>query len=184
MNTYSLLSKKISNYNPNPKYKHDQISHKVCILALKAAQGGNVGVGAILIDQNGNVCLEAKNEVFKNGFRSDLHAEMVLINKIEKKYRNKINLSGFTLISSLEPCPMCMTRIIFSGIGTIFYITKDQDGGMIHIMKKLPILFQKFIVQQNQKWGKAICSKELDDLSRQIWNKSKENLERLLTIQK
>lgn len=180
MSSYDRLAEVLSKYVASPTYKHDPPSLRACQLALRAAERGNVGVGAILIDEGGKIVLEAINGVLENGYRSDRHAEMVLINRLERKHRTKQDLSRHTILSSLEPCPMCMTRLIFSGVGNILYVASDESGGMVRRFRQLPPLFQQIANTQQQLWQKAVCSETLESLSSRIWCESKASLEDLL----
>lgn len=48
------------------------------------------------------------------------HAEVMAIRKLGE-YLKKTNLSGFTLYTTCEPCPMCMSAAIWAKIDTVFY---------------------------------------------------------------
>lgn len=48
------------------------------------------------------------------------HAEMEVIQKLADQLQ-KEDLSGFTLYTTCEPCPMCMSAIVWSGIQTVVY---------------------------------------------------------------
>lgn len=175
----TLWRKYLNNYKIDSNLKHDSYALKCCTLALEAAESGNVGVGAILLDQYDNVVIQGKNSIFSNGFHSDLHAEMVVMNSFEKKQTDRLNLSGYTLFSSLEPCPMCLVRLIFSGIGRVFFVCPDNDGGMVRHIKNLPPIFQKFIRNQQQIWSEAVCSDDLKNMSNQIWIYSRRLLDQI-----
>ena len=57
-----------------------------CAEALAAARAGNYGVGAVLVDPNGEIVERGRNAVFYPHFRSDLHAEMVAMNAFEERH--------------------------------------------------------------------------------------------------
>jgi len=138
-----------------------------CVLALKASIAGNFGIGCVLIDKDGNVIIEGHNEVFNPYFRSDRHGEMVVINSFEDKYKGKINLKNYTLYSSLESCPMCLTRLITSGISKVSYVAPDLTGGMVHRIKYLPEVWQQ--LSEGQLFDRANCSDDLTNISFQIF---------------
>lgn len=48
------------------------------------------------------------------------HAEVMAIRKLGEQVK-KTNLSGYTLYTTCEPCPMCMSAAIWSKIDTVFY---------------------------------------------------------------
>src|SRR5262249_36951669 len=67
------------NYQPFADYADDIYAWLTCSLALEGVVTGNFGVGAILLDDRGQVVAQGHNEVFHPHFRSDRHAEMVVI---------------------------------------------------------------------------------------------------------
>ncbi|MDL5503021.1 MAG: nucleoside deaminase, partial [Candidatus Methanoperedens sp.] len=89
------------------------------VLALKGVDSGNFGVGCILVDFHGNVVVQGHNEVFNPYFRSDRHAEMVVMDEFEDTHRDIPMIQGFTLYTSLESCPMCFVRLITSGVNKV-----------------------------------------------------------------
>lgn len=48
------------------------------------------------------------------------HAEIEVIRKLSDQLQ-KNNLSGFTLYTTCEPCPMCTSAIIWTGIETVVF---------------------------------------------------------------
>lgn len=48
------------------------------------------------------------------------HAEVMAIRKLGERIQ-KTDMSGFTLYTTCEPCPMCMSAAIWAKIDTIFY---------------------------------------------------------------
>lgn len=48
------------------------------------------------------------------------HAEIEVIRKLSEQIQ-KTDLSGFTLYTTCEPCPMCMSAVVWSGIQTVVY---------------------------------------------------------------
>ena len=146
-----------------------------CLRALEqaaiAASKGTYGVGAVLLDENGKIVVEGHNEVNIEGFRSDLHAEMVVMNKWENEHTEG-GLGKYTLFSTLEPCPMCLTRLIFAGVGTIVYICPDEIGGMVTRMSSMPPVFQDLSARQKQKMRQAKCSHSIRKRAYELWNAS------------
>ncbi|NBC04534.1 MAG: nucleoside deaminase [Bacteroidetes bacterium] len=60
------------------------------------------------------------------------HAELLAIRKLSDRVR-KTDLSGFSLYTTCEPCPMCMSAAIWAKIDTVFY-----GCGIPSISKKMP----------------------------------------------
>jgi len=87
-NSLGLLQEKIKIFNPDPLYPHDSFSIIVLEEALTAAGEGNFGIGACLVrKETGKVILRGRNKVFKPYFRSDLHAEMDVLNRYEESVK-------------------------------------------------------------------------------------------------
>jgi hypothetical protein len=63
-----------------------QLGMVACQEALVAALRGNYGVGALLVDPQGTIVARGQNAVFSPYFRSDLHAEMVVMNTFEERH--------------------------------------------------------------------------------------------------
>lgn len=139
---------------------------------------GNFGVGAVLSDANGDIVGQARNQVFKPRFRSDGHAEMMLISQYELEHRTASELGKLTLVTSLEPCPMCLGRLITAGVGQVYYVAIDAGGGMVHRMEDMPPAFQriaaKMIIRQ------AECSPTLRDLALKAFLSTAARLDELL----
>jgi tRNA(Arg) A34 adenosine deaminase TadA len=88
-------------------------------VARRALTHGNHPFGAILVDRNRNVLIEAEN-----GYMPDhdgtAHAERVLATQACTTLDADI-LKGATLYSSAEPCAMCAGAIYWAGIGRLVY---------------------------------------------------------------
>jgi tRNA(adenine34) deaminase len=143
---------------------------------MDAARMGSHGVGAVLFDADGSVIVDGHNKVFEGGFRSDLHAEMVVLNEYESAGWPRDKARECTLVTSLEPCPMCMTRLIVAGVGAVLYVAEDSIGGMVRRRHHLPPTFQAIIQSSNQVWGVAECSHELRVAAFNIWVESRDRL--------
>ena len=58
------------------------------------------------------------------------HAEIVAIRNACKKL-NTFDLSNLILYTSCEPCPMCLSAIIWSNIKTVYYGCSKEDAAEI-----------------------------------------------------
>jgi cytosine deaminase len=148
-------------------YPDEQISLLACEEALHAAIEGNYGVGCVLLGPSGDIVLKGHNQVFYPYFRSDLHAEMVVMNIFEDSYQELTDMSGYVLHCTLEPCPMCLARLIASRIGTVKYITPDADGGMIHQADQIPKNFLR--LAKNQSFIQSKSSPDIQRLAFEIF---------------
>src|SRR5690349_187848 len=74
----------------------DEVCGKAaCEQALEAAEGGSYGVGAVIVDPNGSIRAYGRNEMFTPPFRSDRHAEMMAMNRLEDSNPEVTDLSRF-----------------------------------------------------------------------------------------
>jgi tRNA(Arg) A34 adenosine deaminase TadA len=80
---------------------------------------GNHPFGAILVDQNGKVLLEAENG-YMPSHDGTAHAERLLATQACTTIDGNI-LRSATLYSSAEPCAMCAGAIYWAGIGRLVY---------------------------------------------------------------
>ena len=88
-------------------------------VARRAVSHGNHPFGAILVDQNRNVLLEAENG-YMPAHDSTAHAERLLATEACRTLGADI-LRRATLYSSAEPCAMCAGAIYWAGIGRVVY---------------------------------------------------------------
>jgi len=152
--------KVLRDYRPDDTLPHESHAWLACILALQAVSQGNFGVGAVLIDEAGRVLEYGHNQVFFPYFRSDRHAEMVVLDRWEDARQ----ASGpLTLVTSLEPCPMCLIRLSGSHVNDIYHVAEDEIGGMVSRMESLPPYWLP--MARDKKFAAAACSTQLHDAS-------------------
>ncbi|WP_089905876.1 nucleoside deaminase, partial [Loktanella fryxellensis] len=82
------------------------------------------GIAAAIMS-GGHIIETAENEVNTYG-NPTLHAEMVVIGAVTEKLDRK-DLSGCTLISSLQPCEMCLSAMRFAGIKRVIYCAQQEN---------------------------------------------------------
>lgn len=95
--------------------------------AKKAAEIGEVPVGAVIVDEAGEIIATGHN-LRETENRPTAHAEIVAIEKaalVRKSWR----LTGCTLYVTLEPCPMCAGAIINSRLKRVVYGAFDENMG-------------------------------------------------------
>ena len=96
-------------------------------LAREAARMGEVPVGCVITDPDGNVIGTGRNRR-EETHRADAHAEIEAIG-MACKALGTWRLSGCTLYVTLEPCPMCAGAIINARIPTVVYGAKEANFG-------------------------------------------------------
>jgi len=160
--------------------RSDPISHvctAVLLAALDAAMKGNYGIGACLWDKkNSKIITCGQNKVFYPYFRSDMHAEMDVINKHENNVKKSMSsIDGITLITSLEPCPMCLTRTITAGLDDVQYMVPDDLGGMVSRIDSMPPIWKQLM--KGKKYKEASCSDEHKKIAYDLFHKSRSYLD-------
>lgn len=170
----TTLKQAIEDYKPVKNYIDDAYIWLTSVLALQAANMGNFGVGSVLADDKGNIASAGHNEVFKPYFRSDLHAEMVVMNQFENSNKDMDNLEAYTLYTSLESCPMCLMRLITSGVGTVLHAAYDSGGGMVSKMNSLPLAWKA--LSERQTFRQAQCSETMIGIANDIFIYSADKL--------
>jgi len=168
----------VDHFVPSDAFEDEFAAVKAVQLAAEASALGTFAVGAVLLDESGDILVEGYNRTFIDGFKSDLHAEMVVLNKFEAEHLHDKIPARLTLVSSLEPCPMCMARLIYAGIGTIRYVCEDPHGGMVTRITALPPKIQEMSNAISQSWAMADCSAELKNAAQHIWDQSREEGDR------
>lgn len=162
-------------------FKDQAFGIVACGEALAAARAGNYGVGAVLIDPTGEVIERGQNQAFYPIFRSDLHAEMVVMNSFEEKFPDVDNMRGYTLICSLEPCPMCIARLLIAGVQTVKFLARDELGGMVTHMQHLPWAWKRLSERQEfvladvseglRQFAQDVFLINLDHLRQKLWSR-------------
>jgi cytosine deaminase len=168
----------LEDYAFNAEFKDDVPAWLTCVAALKGVDCGNFGVGSIIVDDRDNLAAVGYNQVFHPYFRSDGHAEMIAMETFEKENQDIVDMSRYRLYTSLESCPMCMTRLIVSGIRNIIHVAGDDDGGMVHLAENLPPVWLELIVSQS--FEPARCSPELKKTAAEILSTTREERDALL----
>src|ERR1700726_4297624 len=108
---------KISNMSPWELDEH--FLRRSFEVPRRALTHGNHPFGAILVDENRNVLIEAENG-FMPAHDGTAHAERLLATQACTTLSPDV-LRKATLYSSAEPCAMCAGAIYWAGIGRLVY---------------------------------------------------------------
>ncbi|MDZ8223910.1 nucleoside deaminase [Nostoc sp. ChiVER01] len=93
-------------------------------LALAEAKKGDAPYGAVIVKDN-EVVAVAHNTVNRDNDPS-AHAEINVIRSLTAKLKNP-SLEGYSIYTTGEPCPMCATACVWSGLSEIVYGASIQD---------------------------------------------------------
>jgi len=110
-------------YKLNPEYM--RLAIEEAKKNLRNMDGGPFGA---CIVKSGKVLAVARNTVLKKD--ATCHAEVNAIRKASKKLKT-YDLSGCTIYSTTEPCPMCFSAIHWAGIDGVIFGTRITDAKKI-----------------------------------------------------
>jgi len=102
---------------------------KAIALAKKAISTGDVPVGAIIINKDGELIGSGANEREANNDPT-AHAEIVAIRKAADSVHNS-RLDDCTLVVTLEPCAMCAGAIAQARISNLIFGAWDEKAGAV-----------------------------------------------------
>ncbi len=95
--------------------------------AQKAADIGEVPVGAVLVDEDGALIASAHNQPIST-HNASAHAEIEAL-KIAGARKGNYRLPNTTLYVTLEPCPMCAGAIVHARVSRVVFAAKDFRTG-------------------------------------------------------
>ncbi|MGO1410424.1 nucleoside deaminase [Microbacterium sp.] len=96
-------------------------------LAEEAAAAGEVPVGAVVTDPTGTVIGRGRNRREATGDPS-AHAEIAALREAASR-RGGWNLSGCTLVVTLEPCLMCAGALLQAHVSRLVFGAWDDKAG-------------------------------------------------------
>ncbi|OBW92720.1 tRNA adenosine(34) deaminase TadA [Gallibacterium salpingitidis] len=99
------------------------------LLADKAAEIGEIPVGAVLVNEQGEILAEGWNQSITLSDPT-AHAEIIALRQAGAKIQN-YRLLNTTLYVTLEPCPMCAGAILHSRIKRLVFGAMDYKTGAI-----------------------------------------------------
>lgn len=105
----------------------EEYMEQALLLAQKAAEQGEIPVGALVIDENGEIVGKGYN-MRETLCSPTAHAEMIAIEAAAKKLGRR-RLTDCTLYVTLEPCPMCAGAVMNAGLKRLVYGAFDEKNG-------------------------------------------------------
>jgi tRNA(adenine34) deaminase len=136
---------------------------RALMLARRAAQDGEVPVGAILI---------LGNETIGEGWNQPIsshdptaHAEIVALRAAAQRQRN-YRLGETTLYATLEPCTMCMGAVLNARVSRLVFGAWDSKAGACGSVLDLPR--EPRLPHQLDVFG-GVCSEESAELLRRFF---------------
>jgi tRNA(adenine34) deaminase len=108
---------------------YKQLMQQAIELANQSANFGDVPVGALIVNEQGEVVATGQNLREKDNDPT-AHAEMFAIKNAGNKIGNW-RLDDLTLVVTLEPCVMCAGAIAQSRIKRLVYGAFDEKAGAV-----------------------------------------------------
>ena len=105
----------------------EEYMEKALALAEKAFALGEIPVGALVVDPEGNIIGEGYN-LRETTHSPTAHAEVLAIEQAAKAL-GQWRLSDCTLYVTLEPCPMCAGAAMNARLKRIVYGAFDEKNG-------------------------------------------------------
>jgi len=141
-------------------------------ITKKGIKNGQTPFGAVIV-KDGKIIASAHNQVWKD---TDItaHAEIKAIQEACKNI-NSIDLSGATIYTTCEPCPMCFSAIHWAKIEKIVYgatIKEAINAGFNEL--SINTKQMKKIGKSKVKIGKKILQNRCKELFT-IWGKFGDN---------
>lgn len=103
-----------------------ELANKQALRNVQTKEGGPFGT---VIVKDGKIIAQGRNHVLADNDPT-AHGEIYTIRKACHKL-NTFDLSGCELYTNAEPCPMCLSAIIWSNIKTVYYGNTAKDAGKI-----------------------------------------------------
>jgi tRNA(adenine34) deaminase len=105
------------------------LMQQALLLAKSAADNGDVPVGALVVDEQGEV-LGTGHNLREENSDPTAHAEIVAMRMAAAKLNNW-RMDDLTLIVTLEPCAMCAGAISQSRFKRVVFGAWDQKAGAV-----------------------------------------------------
>ncbi|MDA9190370.1 nucleoside deaminase [Alphaproteobacteria bacterium] len=129
--------------------------------AQKAAELGEVPVGAVVVDANGDVIAAAHNRV-ETDQDATAHAECLVLRQAMQVKGQKF-LEKCDLWVTLEPCAMCAGAISHARLRRLYYAAEDKKGGAVEHGSR--VFSQKTCHHKPEIYGGISASKAADLLT-------------------
>lgn len=117
-------------------HKPEYYMHRALELAAQAAALGEVPVGAVIVNAEGEIVGRGFNQCISQQ-DATAHAEVQAIRDACQNTHN-YRLNQCTLYVTLEPCTMCIGAILNARIKTLYYGAKEPRTGVIASVCNLP----------------------------------------------
>ena len=108
---------------------YQSLMQQAISLAREVKSSGDVPVGALIVNEAGEILSSGKNEREKDNDPT-AHTEILAIRRAGEKL-GSWRLDDLTLVVTLEPCVMCAGAILQSRIKRLVFGAFDQKAGAV-----------------------------------------------------
>ena len=108
---------------------HDELMGLALEEAAAAPAHGDVPIGAVVVGRHGEVIARRHNERELAGDPT-AHAELLALRDAAARLGGW-RLDGCTLVSTIEPCPMCAGAALAARITTVVFAAADPKAGAL-----------------------------------------------------
>ena len=153
-------------------FSHAELMKLALEQANRAAAMGEVPVGAVVVNAEGEV-LAAAHNLRESADDPTGHAELIAMRQAAKA-QGHWRLEGCTVVVTLEPCAMCAGAMVLSRIERCVYGAPDPKGGFLGTLDDLsqhPVLNHRFEVVAGVE--QDACSTVLKEFFRELRLKKK-----------
>ena len=103
-----------------------ELMQKAIELSIDNVNNNGGPFGAVIADKAGNILATGVNRVTSNNDPT-AHAEVNAIRQAAATL-GTVDLSGYDIYTSCEPCPMCLGAIYWAHLDKIFYANTKDDA--------------------------------------------------------
>ena len=159
--------------NLSQKEKEDFMARAVELSKFGMENNFGGPFGAVII-KGGKIIGEGFNQVIEQKDPT-AHAEILAIREACKNI-NSFDLSGTVIFTSCEPCPMCLSAIIWANIDEIYYANTKDDACCIGFRDDC--IYQEFKLPR-EKRSKKLTYIESSEAKKvfKSWNKKTDRVE-------
>jgi tRNA(adenine34) deaminase len=130
---------------PDDLWTRLSVPWRACVdLAWEAYQAGSLPIGAVVIDAEGKVLALGRNRIHEGSgedgylFGNKLaHAELNALVTLDNDGWVPVEC---TLLTTTEPCPLCVGALRMSDVGAVRYAAREPWGGSTAMFETVPYL--------------------------------------------
>lgn len=118
-------------------------------LAWESYRQGSLPIAAVIVDEQGAVVARGRNRLRdSDGAVNALHRHPLAhaeVNALLDFPFDRVSASRCTLLTTTEPCPLCVGAARMSSIGGLVYASRDPWAGSAALFDTVPYIRQKGI---------------------------------------